>query len=71
MTIVPLVPQALELPSPDGIYQPGTENSDFRTRSLLEDLLPQNTQIQDFEVEHDFEQIGPKKMLVNANKIPH
>jgi two-component system, chemotaxis family, CheB/CheR fusion protein len=39
-------------------------------RSLLEDLLPQNTQIQDFEVAHEFEQIGRKKMLVNANKMP-
>jgi two-component system, chemotaxis family, CheB/CheR fusion protein len=41
-----------------------------RLRSLLEDLLPQNTQIQDFEVEHDFEQIGPKKMLLNAHRMP-
>lgn len=41
-------------------------------RSLLEEFLPSttNTQnIQDFEVEHDFEQIGHKKMLLNARKM--
>jgi two-component system, chemotaxis family, CheB/CheR fusion protein len=41
-----------------------------RLRSLLEDLLPQNTQIQDFEVEHNFERIGRKKMLLNAHRMP-
>lgn len=41
-------------------------------RSLLEKILPNNTNIQDFqdyEVEHDFEQIGHKKMLLNARKM--
>jgi two-component system, chemotaxis family, CheB/CheR fusion protein len=41
-----------------------------RLQSLLEDLLPHNTQIQDFEVKFDFEHIGPKTMLLNACKMP-
>jgi two-component system, chemotaxis family, CheB/CheR fusion protein len=41
-----------------------------KLRSLLEDLLPQNTQIQNFEVEHDFEHIGRKNMLLNARRMP-
>jgi len=39
-------------------------------RSLLESLVNQNTQVQDFEVVHDFEQIGRKTMLLNARKMP-
>ncbi|PSR12480.1 histidine kinase, partial [filamentous cyanobacterium CCP3] len=38
-------------------------------RSLLQDLLPQNQQIEDFEVSHDFEGIGPKHMRLNARKM--
>jgi two-component system, chemotaxis family, CheB/CheR fusion protein len=41
-------------------------------RSLLEDIVPSNTQLvefQDFEVELDFEQIGHKVMLLNARKM--
>jgi two-component system, chemotaxis family, CheB/CheR fusion protein len=41
-----------------------------RLQSLLEDLLPHNTQIQDFEVKFDFEHIGSKTMLLNASKMP-
>jgi two-component system, chemotaxis family, CheB/CheR fusion protein len=35
-------------------------------RERLERILPNETQLQDFEVEHDFEQIGRKIMLLNA-----
>ena len=38
-------------------------------RSLLEEVLPQNNQIENFEVEHTFEQIGRKTMLLNACKF--
>ncbi|MBD1999781.1 PAS domain-containing protein [Leptolyngbya sp. FACHB-541] len=38
-------------------------------RSLLEDVLTNNTDLQNFEVEHDFERIGHKVMLLNAWKI--
>ena len=39
-------------------------------RSLLEDILPHNTEINDFQVEHKFEQIGQKVMLLNARRMP-
>ncbi|MEI2582593.1 chemotaxis protein CheB [Scytonema sp. PRP1] len=39
-------------------------------RSLLEEILANNTQFQDFEVEHDFEHIGRKIMRLNARKMP-
>ncbi|MEH1901292.1 MAG: chemotaxis protein CheB [Nostoc sp.] len=38
-------------------------------RSLLEDILANNTSIQNLEVEHCFEQIGQKTMLLNGWKI--
>lgn len=39
-------------------------------RSLLEDLLPHNTQIHDFHVVHSFDHIGLKTMQLNARKLP-
>jgi len=38
-------------------------------RELLEQILPQNTKFDDFEVEHDFPAIGRKVMLLNARRI--
>ncbi len=38
-------------------------------KKLLEDILPQNTTFNDFEVEHDFETIGHKIMHLNARRI--
>lgn len=38
-------------------------------RILLQEVLPQSNQIDDFEVEHTFEHIGRKTMLLNARKI--
>ena len=38
-------------------------------RVLLEDILPKNTTVDNFEIEHDFESIGHKTMLLNACKI--
>ncbi|HLO51197.1 MAG TPA: CheR family methyltransferase, partial [Kamptonema sp.] len=35
-------------------------------REMLEQILPNNTQLQDFEVEQNFPQIGHKIMLLNA-----
>ena len=40
-----------------------------RLRTLLEDVLPKNSQIEDFEVEHDFETIGRRAMLLNARRV--
>ncbi len=38
-------------------------------RSLLQDLLPQNLQVEDFEVTHTFETIGTQTMRLNARKM--
>jgi two-component system CheB/CheR fusion protein len=38
-------------------------------RSLLEKVLPESNQIDNFEVEHVFDRIGRKTMLFNARKI--
>ena len=37
--------------------------------SLLEEVLPQDTSFDDFEVAHDFPAIGRKVMLLNARRI--
>ena len=41
-----------------------------RLRTLLESISPTNASFDDFEVEHDFEHIGPKTMLLNARRLP-
>src|ERR1700690_4508090 len=38
-------------------------------RVLLEDILPKNDTVDDYEIEHSFESIGHKTMLLNACKI--
>jgi two-component sensor histidine kinase/PAS domain-containing protein len=42
-----------------------------RLRALLEDILPLETQLDDFEVEHRFEGIGQRTMLLNARQLDH
>jgi chemotaxis protein methyltransferase CheR len=52
------------------IYELGNRQWDIpKLRELLEDILPQNTIFNDFEVEHHFETIGPKIMHLNARRI--
>jgi two-component system CheB/CheR fusion protein len=38
-------------------------------RQLLEEILPKNTQVEDFQVVHEFPRIGRKQMLLNARQI--
>ncbi len=38
-------------------------------KKLLEEIILKNTQFQDFEVEHEFPNIGRKTMLLNARQI--
>jgi PAS domain-containing protein len=38
-------------------------------RELLEGIIPKNTYFNDFEVDHAFPNIGPKRMLLNARRI--
>jgi len=52
------------------IYDLGNRQWDIpRLRQLLEDILPQNTSFDDFEVVQTFEKIGPRTMLLNARRI--
>jgi two-component system CheB/CheR fusion protein len=52
------------------IYDLGNRQWDIpRLRTLLEEILPYNSQFQDFEVEHEFESIGQRTMLLNARRL--
>ena len=52
------------------IYELGSRQWNIpKLRELLEEILPQNTSFHDFEVEHDFENIGRKIMHLNARRI--
>jgi len=53
------------------LYDLGNGQWDIpRLRTLLEEILPQNNQFNGFEVEHTFEDIGHRIMLLNARRIP-
>ena len=52
------------------IYDIGDRQWDIPSlRTLLEDILPKNTQFIDYEVSHKFQTIGQKIMLLNARQI--
>ena len=52
------------------VYDIGNRQWDIpELRRLLEDILPQNTCFEGFEVEHDFASIGHRTMLLNARRI--
>jgi len=52
------------------LYALGNRQWDIpQLRKLLEDVLPRNSVFNDFEVEHEFQSIGRKKMVLNARKI--
>ncbi len=52
------------------LYELGNRQWDIpRLRTLLEDVLPANIPFDDFEVEHDFPDIGRKVMLLNARQL--
>ena len=52
------------------IYDLGNRQWDIpKLRKLLEEILSQNTNFDDFEVEHTFENIGCKVMHLNARRI--
>ncbi|HEY9710085.1 MAG TPA: ATP-binding protein, partial [Oculatellaceae cyanobacterium] len=53
------------------IFELGNHQWDIpRLRSLLKEILSENTQLTDFEVTHQFLNIGNKTMLLNARRIP-
>ncbi len=52
------------------IYDLGNGQWDIpKLRQLLEEVLPQNFVLNDFEVAHSFENIGPRIMHLNARRI--
>lgn len=54
------------------VYELGNKQWDIpRLRTLLEDILPESSRFDGFEVVHDFERIGHKVMLLNARRICH
>lgn len=52
------------------IYELGNRQWDIpKLKELLEDILPQNSVFNDFEVEHHFEKIGFRLMHLNARRL--
>ena len=52
------------------IYDLGDQQWNIpKLRMLLEDILPRNSFFDDFEVTHDFPQIGRRTMLLNARRL--
>ncbi len=52
------------------IFEVGNRQWDIPSlRILLETILPANQHFEDFEVEHDFPEIGRRKMLLNARRL--
>ncbi len=52
------------------IYDLGNKQWNIpKLRELLEDILPKTTSFDNFEVEHDFPDLGKRIMLLNARKI--
>lgn len=53
-----------------GLYELGNGQWNIpMLKELLEDILPTNNPVENFEVEHDFPHIGKKLMLLNAHRI--
>ena len=53
------------------IYNLGNKQWDIpKLRELLEEIIPNNTAFYDFEVKHDFPEMGERVMMLNARRIP-
>ena len=54
------------------IYQLGNGQWDLPAlHTLLEEILPHNTVFNDYEMTHDFAQIGRRTILLNARRLDH
>ncbi len=54
------------------IYKLGNYQWDIpELRRLLEEIIPRDSKFHDFEVEHEFPEIGRRKMLLNARRVYH
>jgi two-component system CheB/CheR fusion protein len=62
-----VAPQAVE---DQFLYDIGKRQWDIPAlRSLLEDVLPKNTRVSNFKVEHVFPKLGKRTMLLNARRV--
>ena len=53
------------------LFELGNRQWDLpRLRELLEEVLPRDSHFSNFEVEHEFEGIGQRSMVLNARRIP-
>ena len=53
------------------IYDLGDRQWDIPAlKTLLEEIIPRNSSFDDWLVEHDFEHIGPKTMMLSARRFP-
>lgn len=54
------------------LYELGDNQWDIpELRKLLEEILPESKVVNDYEIEHEFERIGQRIMLLNARQIDH
>jgi two-component system CheB/CheR fusion protein len=52
------------------VYELGNRQWDIPLlRRALEEILPRNTALENFEIEHDYEKIGPRTMILHARRI--
>ena len=52
------------------VYELGNHQWDIpELRTLLEEILPKQTSLQDYRVEHNFPFIGERIMMLNARRI--
>jgi two-component system, chemotaxis family, CheB/CheR fusion protein len=52
------------------LYELGNKQWNIpRLKELLEDVIPRNSQVSDFEIAHTFENIGEKVMLLSARRL--
>jgi len=52
------------------IYQLGNEQWNIpKLRELLEEIIPRNSRVDDFEMSHDFPRLGQRDMLLNARQV--
>ena len=53
------------------LFELGNRQWDIpRLRELLEEILPRDSHFNDFEVDHEFEGIGRRSMVLNARRLP-
>jgi PAS domain S-box-containing protein len=53
------------------IYDLGNRQWDIPAlRTLLEEIIPRNSSFDDWPVEHDFQSLGPRTMMLSARRFP-